>query len=346
MTVHIVHLLGTARAENTAITSLVEQIARASTADYRTSAIFMDGAGPMQARLTAAGIPNIAITWAGSRDISGHLALAWALGNLKPDLIHQHHGGWPARLIARLVRGVPVLLHLHGRDRESRPNGRLVQTTIGASAVIAVSQSVASDANDPRTIVIPNGIDVPQSSALLNTPDHLITASRLVPLRAVETLVEVAAALPTARLTIIGDGPDRARIEALIVERHLADRVHLSGWLSDITPVLLGGSIYVSAAQDEGFGLSIAQAMAAGLPVVAMDTGAVSELVTKDISGLLVPAGNRDAMINAVRQLINNPAQARTMGTNGRALIARDFRTHQMTDAVRQIYSQLLGVRR
>ena len=340
----IVHLIGTARQENTAIASLVQQIATAAQAgNYESAAIFMDGPGPLQNLLESGGMKTKAITWRGARDLGGHWQLSRALIDLKPDLIHQHFGGWPARLVARVATRAPVILHLHGRDLETRPHGPKVQTTLGASAVIAVSRSVARDAKAGHIHVIPNGIRLPDTMAARANPAHLITASRLVPLRAVEQIIQTLATLPSAQLTILGDGPERPRLVATITEFGLEGRVQLHGWVRDIGPHLMTAGIFVSAARDEGFGLALGQAMAAGLPVVSYDVGAVGELVVHGQTGLLVPPGDIEALGAAVRKLIDSPDLAQAMGASGRQRIAHDFAPKMMTDRILQIYDQFLA---
>jgi glycosyltransferase involved in cell wall biosynthesis len=132
---------------------------------------------------------------------------------------------------------------------------------------------------------------------------------------------------------IIGDGPDRAALAALIEEAGLHDRVVLTGRMtSDAVArelaeadVLVAPSVPTSGGKREGIPVVLMEAMAAGLPVVASRLSGIPELVTDGTDGLLVPPGDDGAIADALERLAADPALRRRLGTAGQATIDRAF---------------------
>ncbi len=343
MTAHVLHIVGTARAEGIGIVRQIEVLADAPClSDLKVSALFMAGDGPLAARLAAKGVTVQAMTWHGARDLTGLIEFMRRVLAAKPDIIHQHFGGWPLRLAARLVSRAPIILHLHGRDTETRPNGRLVQTTILTDGVVAVSAAIARDSRNPRAVVIANGVVLGDPSPPSENVAHFITAGRLVPVRAVDVMIQALKLEPRAHLSIIGDGPDRARLHALVDELGLGHRVTFLGWLEDIRPALRGANVYMSTSREDGFGLAVAEAMAEGLPVIATRAGGIPELVEQDRTGILVACGDVTAIAQAMGVFIDQPGLAIKFGQAGRARIEDQYSVDRFASAVAVIYHRFV----
>jgi glycosyltransferase involved in cell wall biosynthesis len=146
----------------------------------------------------------------------------------------------------------------------------------------------------------------------------LATVGRLVPRKAVHELLAIVRDVPNPkiRLVIIGDGPERPKLEALAKTWQIADRVHFLGNLSDEAKfqVLNIADIYLSSTQHEGFGLVFLEAMAVGLPVVSYDNGGQVDFLANDKTGFLVRLGDRPALVQRTQALIDNSALRRRMG--------------------------------
>jgi glycosyltransferase involved in cell wall biosynthesis len=335
--------VGTARAEGIGIVRQIEALAGAACLrDMNVSALFMAGDGPLAARLKAKGVTVQVMTWQGARDLFGLVSFMRRLRAAKPDIIHQHFGGWPLRVAARLVSRAPIILHLHGRDTETRPNGRLVQTTIFTDAVVAVSAAIARDSRDPRAVVIANGVEAGEPSPPSDTVAHFITAGRLVPVRAVDVMIQALKLEPRAYLSIIGDGPERERLHALVDELGLGDRVTFLGWLEDIRPKLRKANVYISTSREDGFGLAVAEAMAEGLPVIATRVGGIPELVEQDHTGILVECGDVTAIAQTMGALIDDPGLAIKFGQAARARIGDLYSVDRFASAMAVIYHRLI----
>lgn len=111
------------------------------------------------------------------------------------------------------------------------------------------------------------------------------------------------------RLLIVGDGPERERLHELAAASPAAERIHFLGprFLADVRHALAGSDVLLSTSEYEGFGLTLVEAMACGVPVVAMAVGGVTDIVEDGVTGFLVPDGDLEAMLNAITRLTGNP---------------------------------------
>lgn len=170
--------------------------------------------------------------------------------------------------------------------------------------------------------------------------------ARLHPLKgqsdAIAACAELAPAHPAARLIIVGDGPARAALEAQCAQTGLRERILFTGRRSDVPRILAGLDIFVHPSRQEPFGLAIAEASAAGLPVVAYGDGAVGEIVSDGETGLLSPTGNTAALAANLIKLLDEPETALSMGAAGRERMAREFRPDNLgrsfSDVVRRVF--------
>ncbi len=142
-------------------------------------------------------------------------------------------------------------------------------------------------------------------------------------------------------LWLIGEGSHRPRLDALIAELGLQEHVRLLGSRRDIPELLSQLDLFVfSARPDEGFGIALAEAMAAGVPIVATDVGACREVLNGGRCGWLVEPGNPAALAKGVRQVLADPEAARQRATAARERALREFSVAAMARA----YGQELGL--
>ena len=140
------------------------------------------------------------------------------------------------------------------------------------------------------------------------------------------------------RLTVVGDGPARPEVEAALSP--ISDRVSWRGALDEdaLTDAYRSADLLVWPAVNEAFGMALLEAQAAGLPVVAGDTGGVSAIVRHDRTGLLVPVGDAGAFANAVAGLIADPARRRALGTAAAEIVRAE---HGLPAAARTLDAAL-----
>ncbi len=137
-----------------------------------------------------------------------------------------------------------------------------------------------------------------------------VSIGRLVPRKGYDVLLRAWKEIPNAKLAIIGDGPLRASLQASIYAYGLENRVQLLGRVDEEKKfqILHAASLYVSAAQHEGFGIVFLEAMNAGLPIVAANDGGQKDFLVPGKNALLVPPHNVQAIIEAVKNIYTNTA--------------------------------------
>ncbi len=145
------------------------------------------------------------------------------------------------------------------------------------------------------------------------------------------------------KLALVGDGELepvlRRQASSLKLDRHIC----WMGRRNDVYDVLQSSDIYVSTSRWEGLNISMLEAMAIGLPVVASDIGGHTEAVQKDETALLVPGENPGAFANAVGRLLEDNALARSMGEKGRQRVQEHFITAVMSQCYQKVYRELLS---
>jgi len=312
-------------------------------------------------------------------DASFDLAEFWRLRRLVRgehfDLVHMHGARaalW-GRLAAfgprrpRLVFGVHGLSIVHyiglkrtvlvGLERSLRS---ITDMTICDSYVEREDVLRWQIAAPDRTRVIWNGIDLDrllkpprdrrqarQALGLSETTPTLVTVCRLNKPRDFDTLLAGVAQIvqerPEAQLLVIGDGPLRAQVEALIAQYHLVDHVRLLGLVRDVGEVLAAADIaLLITAGWEGLPLSALEAMALGRPLIISDVGGNREAVLDGQTGYVIPPRDVAAFAEAARALLNDRAQAQRMGQAGAARVRQEFGLQVMSDKVADVYRGVL----
>jgi glycosyltransferase involved in cell wall biosynthesis len=214
-----------------------------------------------------------------------------------------------------------------------------------------------------KTLIVPLGLDL---ESLLTMPGLAVTlredigiaaddivvgfAGRFVPIKDLPTLLRAfaraVAQVPHLSLVLAGDGPERETVMSLTRELDITGAVHLLGWVDDLPRFYATLDICVLSSLNEGTPVAAIEAMAAGVPVVATAVGGVPDVVEHDISGLLVAAGDVEALADALVQLATNPMVRARMGKAGRALARARYSHLRLVDDIEQIYRQALGQRR
>jgi glycosyltransferase involved in cell wall biosynthesis len=142
-----------------------------------------------------------------------------------------------------------------------------------------------------------------------------------------------------AALLIVGDGPQRAALEARAVARGLAGRVRFAGNQPDVVPWLNACDVFaLPSYANEGVPQALMQAMAVGLPVVSTRVGAIAEIVHDDATGLLVPPQDAHALAAALRRLRDAPELRARLGSRARQLAAERFGLERMLDAMERVF--------
>jgi glycosyltransferase involved in cell wall biosynthesis len=301
---------------------------------------------------------------------------AWRLAHVlrreRVDLVHAHQYtpffyGMMGRL---LYRRPPVLFTEHGRHYPDYPRRkRMLANRVllrPCDRVVGVGEAVrqALIANEgipaERAGVIYNGIDTTafaRSGADRNAvrreigvgPDDLVLllVARLDYLKdhatAVRTLERIARQRPEARLVLVGTGPEHAKIQELVERQRLADRVRFLGLRQDIPRLVRAADLFLLTSISEGIPLTLIEAMAAGLPVVATRVGGVGEVVAEGVTGLLAPAGDDTQLAQHILRLAGDAPLRQEMGRQGRQRAEAIFLESQMHARYLELYRDMLG---
>ena len=306
----------------------------------------------------------------------------------KPQVIHAQSpfsSGLMARRLARRL-GAPLVFTHHTRFGDYRhylgplagPGSALMSAYLqrfwrGCAAVVAPGSELASEIRDllgewQRTLVrtIPTGIEVAALAALpvldprpqAGWPADAVvvaTLGRLAPEKSVDLVVdafaEVATGEPGIHLLMIGGGPSEASLRERAAQPDLAGRVHLTGLRprSEALSLAKGADLFLGASRTETQGLVLAEALAVGLPVVALAGPGVSDSVRDGVDGLIVPAEpaaeRRTRLAIALRGLVNDPARRSAMAAAAVAGADR-FDVATRIGIMVSLYRELLAERR
>lgn len=302
-------------------------------------------------------------------DIFGLIRLIRYLKNSRVDLIHSHSNNFLFNL-ALQFQSKPVVYTEHGgrlleKNRADRLIYRLLYRPI--KCFIAISEYMAGVmvAENPdisaRIRVIYNGVEVdaieasPRASAESGGAVELPTGrkvgfvGRLVPQKGVEYFIDTAARLskivPDVQFVIVGDGPLLGELRGRVSKHAIEDRVHFLGYRKDAVSLMKSFDVMLFTSRYEPFGLVIAEALAAGVPIVAMDeVGAVSEIIRNGLDGAVVKGLDVESAAHEVARLLDDPALARRMADAGRERVRAGFTIAQNAEKVQAVYRSVLGM--
>ncbi|MCZ6594208.1 MAG: glycosyltransferase [Bacteroidetes bacterium] len=169
--------------------------------------------------------------------------------------------------------------------------------------------------------------------------------ARLVPDKCheifLESAVTILKVLPDTHFFIIGNGPERVRLEEMSIELNISSNVHFLGFREDIPSLLSLLDVSVLSSCAEFFPYSLLESMMMEIPVVATDVGAVSEVVYNGVTGILVPSKNSNALAEAILLLLKDRELAKKMGREGRKRVINRFSAQKMTSQIESIFQDL-----
>lgn len=258
------------------------------------------------------------------------LALAWLAG--RPTLLHLHDGSFPAWYGSRgAVARACVRWMLRSVD-----------------VVVALSEGWAKEIQSiepgAKVRVLPNPVAIPAACSA-RRPGRLLFMARLWPEKGIEELLQAVTrlkdAFPILELVCAGDGDldgVRRRAESL----GMADRLRLTGWIAGPAKQreLQEAAVFVLPSWFEGLPIGVLEAMAAGVPVVASDVGAMGEALG-GVAGVLCPPRDVPALTAALEGVLRDEALAARMGAQGRQRAMGLFSADRVVDALGDIYKSL-----
>ncbi len=182
-----------------------------------------------------------------------------------------------------------------------------------------------------KITIIPNPVFEPSQykAVYAENPKNIMTVGRLDIFKDHRTLIYAFSSLlshhPDLMLTIYGEGVERKNLEQLIQTFHLQDKVKLPGTTTQVQEVLIEADLFIFPSRYEGFPNALCEAMAVGLPVIASNVTGNIDLVQDQKNGRLFPVGDVQALTNLALELLNDPIQCQTLGTQARR-VSEDFK--------------------
>lgn len=278
------------------------------------------------------------------------------------DLIHAHglRGAWIGSWAALLVRR-PMVMSAHNvpEARSVLRRFALTRSVRTAHTVVAVSEAVAAGLSKcgvprERITVLPNGVawrPAPDRDTLgerrlqlsVDAEAFMVAAAgRLSPEKGFDVLVAAAPAVVAgcsgAHIAICGAGPERERLETQIAALGMTNSVRLPGYVADLDRRLSVADVVVVPSRTEGQGLVALEAMALGVPVVASRVGGLPEVVEDQLTGLLVPPDDWEALADALLRLAMDPSLRARLGEAARLRVRERFSIETLLDRMAELY--------
>ena len=297
-----------------------------------------------------------------SRDVDPVLArrLERTLKALTPDVLHTHlvHADLYGAF-ASLRAPWAVVSTKHNDDPFRAGAFRFAERALTrrADRVVAITGALARFCVErvglpPEKVeIVHYGLDeLPAAWGAGSEPPEgrfLLAIARLTEQKGLDVAVRALPALPAdVRLAVLGEGPERTRLEALAEELGASNRLLLPGRVGDVAAWLRRATLLVHPVRWEGFGLALLEAMLAAKPVVASDVSSIPEIVVDGETGVLVPPDDPRALGRALLGVLQDPRRGERLGTAGRERALREFSVDRMASGTLAVYDRALAGRR
>lgn len=299
-------------------------------------------------------------------------AIFRCIRTFKPDVIHAHNLFFRTTEAAALLKtlsSVPLITTLHLGEMEG--GSKLLRTlvksyefTVGrfiarqSSHIITVSEAVAQYSkpmigkSTPLTVV-PNGVDTSAFHPTLErngVKPTILFVGRLIQNKGPEVLVnavpQILSSHPNARIIFAGDGPMKAQLIQQAEKLQVGHAIDFLGLRHDVPELMRKSSLFVRPSTLEGMPLTVLEAMASALPVVATPVGGTPELIKDKECGHLVPVGDSSALANATIRLLDDRSMAESMGNRGYDMVVNKHTWEVVAQKTERVYEEVVSRRR
>lgn len=314
------------------------------------------------------GVPVEVIEKRDGIDYTLPLRLAKVFKRDKIDLIHTHNvAPWLYGTVAAIITKIPHLVHTEHSNVSSNHKRLFIAEKYLAKytdIIIADSESVANylinkqGISSKKVVTILNGIDIDKyrreidvnrkrKEIGLNQNDLIIgIVARLVPVKNHLCLLKAFSLLKSklgnVKLVIVGDGELRDDLERYVRDNELDKEVLFLGNRRDVPELLKIFDLFVLPSLSEGLSITLLEAMASGIPIVATDVGGNSEIIGNNEAGILIPPDSVETLFEAMLYLLTNKDRADKLGKAGIQRATQLFSLSHMVKRYEQIYETLL----
>lgn len=309
-------------------------------------------------------------------DFLALLVMLRRLRHSQPDIIHLHSAkaGVLGRIAAKLARSKAKVIytphgHLfsgYGGESASKLFGWIEKRLASyADAIVGLTPDEVREflehgaGKKEQFCVIPSGVELDpylQSDESRNAIRKELAIPEEAPVvgfigrfaevkgpdQALEVMAKVQELVPAVHFLFVGDGEMRPALEAQTKKLGLDGNIHWTGWRNDVPQLMKAMDLFLLTSRNEGQGRVLVEAMATGLPVVAMATGGVSEVVVNGETGILTAAGDVTASAESVVALLQDGDMRRVMGDKGRERAQRHFSVDEMIRRLEGLYTGLM----
>jgi glycosyltransferase involved in cell wall biosynthesis len=321
--------------------------------------------GPVSADLEAAGVPTFACGARGPRDLQVLVRLRQIVNRIAPDLIHSTltHANVAARLAGAVSR-IPVVGSTATIEVERKEHLLLERISAGLDRAHivnshAVAEHVIRRFGVPRgrVYVVPPAppavsphVDRAEARAALGIPEHEFVVAwvgRFDPAKRLELVIRCAEIMTrvATRFLLVGDGPERSRVEQMLRLSSARRVVHLLGWREDVAAVLAAADAFLFPSLTEGMPNAVLEAMAAGLPVVGSDIPALRELSRGGELLRLVAGEAPSSYAAALMELREDEPARRALGERAASWVRQELDPRATVAAVLRVYERVLGAK-
>ena len=331
---------------------------------YRHAVVCLTHYTAFADKITQPGVELFALNKPPGLGLASHAAFWKLMRRLRPAILHTYNLAAAEDALTGALAGVPVRIHAeHGRDAGD-PNGlnrkhnllrRLlvpfIDRYVPVSGDLHQWLKTVVGIPDAKNQLIDNGVDTAHFTPAPTPPGAFVigTVGRLQSVKhqaaLVDAFIRLRALAPAEaarlRLVIVGDGPLRAALAQQVADAGIGEQVWLAGARSDIADLMRTFSVFALPSLAEGMPVTLLEAMACGLPVVASRVGGIRELVLENNTGLLVSAADPQALAEALAQYLRQPALAQQHGAAGRARIEARYSIAAMLSGYTSLYDAL-----
>ena len=353
-------------------TLLVDCINRMPPERYRHAVVCLTRYTDFAKRITQPGVELYALGKPPGLGLGTHLAFWKLMRRLRPAILHTYNLSALEYNFSGALAGIPVRIHAeHGRDASDpqglNPKHNFLRRRLAPfiDCFIPVSEDLRRWLGETvgiparQTLFIRNGVDTERFAAASVAagqaspwgPDDIVigTVARIQDVKNHRGLVAAFARLrelapeqrERLRLSIVGDGPLMGALREQVASLGLQDVVWLPGARADVAALLHGFSLFALPSLAEGTPVSMLEAMACGLPVVASNVGGIPEVVTDGVEGSLVPVEDTEALARALASYVRDPALRRQRGEAARARVETAFSMRAMLAEYGKLYDRL-----
>lgn len=294
-------------------------------------------------------------------DIRLPFRLARLLRRERIEALHVHNWGvYLEGALAGLIARVPVLVHtVHGPYTSYSPvwQSRVkcavrhwIERRLAPffSKIVTVSDSIQHYIRDEigidgaRLMTIHNGIRIGGAPGRKTAGGNIVftTVGRFAAIKNHAMMIRAfhQANAPDSCLWLVGDGPERGHLEALVQELGLDGRVVFTGFRQDVVDILAKTDVFLMSSDYEGISIAVLEAMRSGLPVIGTRVGGMAETVQEGETGILVGKGDVEAMARAIRTLIASPDERVRLGERARRFLEAEFSITTMVERYERLY--------